>query len=156
MILHLLRLFSTFRDLEALADLHARNMASLDVDLKACRESHEELSTEKLRLQDRVDVAEAEVERVWELFRESLGNERIALRTMVNHATQRSGGGVPFPEAHSLPPNATPRVQEPGPIGRRGRMLPSQLAAQANAEFIRKAYGGAETIMEETSTSSSV
>ena len=67
---------------------------------------------------------------------ESLDGERYALHTQVNHATQRAGGGVPYPEASALPDERVAKLQKSGPIGRRGRMLPSQVAMRAERDNI--------------------
>lgn len=126
-MLWFLRLFARFHALEA--------------QLEDLRRSHQDLMTEKLLLQDRLDGALADKEHLWSLTQEALNAERSAMRMQVNHAVQKAGGGIPFPDAHSLPP-AQVRVQEPGPVGRRGRMLPSETAAQTNRTFLNEYLGG--------------
>ncbi len=119
-----LRLFPSFRDLEALVETQAQAIQDLD--------------SEKLRLQDRLDAAIADKENLWQMIRESLDGERYALHTMVNHAVQKSGAGIPFQDAHSLPLNTVAEPQESGPVGRRGRLLPSEMLARKNNAFIEE------------------
>lgn len=163
-MLWLLRLFRTFTDMEALAQTQARqaeardgrlreldNLAqkrqidcalfeaernNLRHDLDACREALEELSTEKLLLQDRLDSAIADKDNLWAAMTEALNNERDAYRMTVNHAVQKSGGGIPFPDSHSLPPNLIREPQKPGPVGRRGRLLPSEVASRQTRRYV--------------------
>ncbi len=131
-----LRLFPAFRDLETLVQTQAHSLQDLDIELASCRASHADLLTEKFLLQDRLDAAVADKEKLWQMVRESLDGERYALHTMVNHAVQKSGAGIPFQDAHSLPPNTVAKPQEPGPVGRRGRLLPSEMLARRNQAFI--------------------
>lgn len=168
MILWFLSLFTQFRDLAAASQAQARAIEevddkyavvveerdglahdhseilvqkeSLESDLATLREAHDELATEKLLLQDRLESAIADKDNLWKMVEEALGNERGALRAMVNHANQRSGAGVVFPDAHILPHKAAAQPQDPGPIGPRGRVLRSQMVAQANRDFIRREY----------------
>jgi len=118
-ITRLLRLFSAFRELET-------ENRSLRHDLATCRSSHEELVAE-------LNAAVADKDKLWATMQEALANERNALRMQINHAVQRSGGTAPYPEAHSLP---EPELQEP--IGRRGRILPSEIRARNNAHVIEE------------------
>lgn len=122
MILSFLRLFPQF--------------AACESDLAECRTALAELSTEKLMLQDRLDAALADKEHLWRSMNEALANERNSLRMQVNHAVQKAGGGVPYPDAHSLPAGATQPIQESGPVGRRGRLLSSEAVQQQSRKFI--------------------
>jgi hypothetical protein len=162
LLLRFLRLFPHFRELEALAEMRLRqtdeteqmcvraearigelaaeNCGLVD-DLTACRLSHAELTTEKLLLQDRLDSAIADKDHLWAMVKESMNGERYALKSQVNHAIQRSSGGIPYPEAHSMPENAVPQVQEPGPVGRRARELPSQAVARHDRQMIEEMVG---------------
>lgn len=130
-MIRFLRLFGAFRALEV-----SYRMA-LD-DAARLRESLDEMSGEKLRLQDRLDAALGDKEHLWDAMQEALGNERQALRMQVNHAVQKAGGGVPYPDSHSLPPTAVRPLQEPGPVGRAGRRLPSEAAYQSTHAFVEE------------------
>jgi hypothetical protein len=141
-------LFREFRDLEERANLLARNLedsdrkASEGIDLKEAMEQLQEetqaLSAEKMLLQDRLEAATADRDRLWEMANQALNGERYAYQTMVNHAVQKNGGGIPFGDAHSLPPAEVRKPQTPGPIGRSSRMLPSEGAARRTNQFVRE------------------
>jgi regulator of replication initiation timing len=151
MIGSFLRLFSQYRDLAELAQAQARNCESLTLDVEhltnqlksaehdiaSLQEANQELTTENLRLQDRLDAAIEDKQNLWSLVHESLDGERYALHTQVNHATQRAGGGIPYPEASTLPEDRVARLQKSGPVGRAGRMLPSQIALRAERDGLK-------------------
>lgn len=126
MIIWFLRLFSVFRATEG--------------DLVAAREALDELSTEKLLLQDRLDAALADKDKLWSTMQDALDNERAALRSQVNHAVQKTGGGIPYPDAHFLPAGSVREVQASGPIGRRGRLLPSEAAQRQTGRFLAEEF----------------
>lgn len=142
-MLWFLRLFPQFRSLASLAEMQARAVEdcdrkaqSLEHDVASLREANQELVNEKALLEDRLATALEDKERLWNQAQSALEAERYALHTMVNHAVQKNGGGIPFSEAHSLPPNEVRKIQTPGPIGRRGRILPSELAQRKTNEFV--------------------
>jgi hypothetical protein len=165
MILTFLRCFSQYRDLESDLDaavlktsaMEARaveaesqidivpelrsEIASLQHDVSSLQEANQALETDKTVLQDRLESAIEEKTRIWATFQESLRGERYALQSMANVSVQKTGGGIPFPDAHSLPPNAVPKPQDAGPIGRSSRMLPSEIQDRNNREFIREYVG---------------
>lgn len=128
MILWFLRFFSQFRDLE----MSAR---SAGFDIAELRRANEELITEKAVLAVRIESAMQETARAWQAMQDALHGERLAMQMQVNHAVQKSGGGIPYPNAHSLPASTT-KIQEPGPVGRRGRELPSESIAKATQRGI--------------------
>jgi len=157
LILWFLNFFGQFRDLSSLAQMQAEKVAefdvvsaqleekradcmSLQIDLDNLRASHDELVTEKRLLEDRLQSALNDKDKLWEQMQEALDNERYALRSQVNVFCQRSGGGIPYSEAHSIPPELAPRPQKSGPIGRAGRRLPSEAAARASADFVHAYY----------------
>lgn len=140
-MLWFLRLFSAFQTMELLLERHRQSNESLTAQLGTLREAHQELVTEKLLLQDRLEAALADKEHLWAMTQDALNAERNAMRMQVNHAVQKAGGGIPFPDAHSLPP-AQVRVQQPGPVGRRGRILPSESVAQQNHDFLSEYIRG--------------
>lgn len=162
MLLWLLRLISVFRELENLCAMQARNLEESEksreamankveamaaefaelqsdrVDLQNLREAHQDLITEKLLLEDRLNSALEDKQRLWDSMQEALNGERNALRTMVNHSVQKNGGGIPFPDAHSLPPSEIRKVQTPGPVGRSQRILPSEITERASRKFVNE------------------
>ncbi len=107
-------------------------------ETESLRTAVNELTTEKLLLQDRLEAALEDKQHLWIGMESALQNEREALRTQVNHAVQRAGGGIPYPNAHSLPANVVREPQTPGPVGRRGRMLPSEIAQQQTQKFMEE------------------
>ena len=123
-----------------------------NLELVNLRNAYDELTTEKLRLSDRLDSVIADKDRLWSLFETANSGLMDSLKMQVNHLNQRSGAGIPYPEAGSLPVGAV-KIQEGGPIGRRGRMLPSQAAVDQVQEFVRSEYGPrvAKSIMEQIS-----
>ena len=145
-MLWLLRLFPQFRELEALAAMQAarveecegqqQSIETLTAENESLRESNQQLSTEKLLLEDRLESSTQDRDRLWETMQESLRGERYAYQTMVNHAVQKTGAGTPYPDAHSLPASEIRKPQAPGPIGRSARVLPSEMANRASRQFI--------------------
>lgn len=173
MILYFLRLFSTFKDLEALtrmqaeaAEKHSAVVAAItadrdrwrhdcieegnrrselkatirdiETDLTNCREALDAASNDRISLQDRLESALSDKDKLWGSMQDALNNERFALRSQINHANQKAGAGIPYPDAHSLPPAAVMKPQEGGPIGRKGRILPSEAIAKHDREFIKE------------------
>ena len=166
MIRKFLRLFEDFRNIEASNQKHyeersglLKQVDNLNVQLaqvgneqsslwKLTREAQAERDTaqegylreqqERIRTQDRLDSAIQDREQLWGLVKESLAGERFALQTQVNHANQKTGAGIVYPDAHSLPMHAVPKQQESGPVGRAGRMMPSQAAAQATTRALEE------------------
>ncbi len=150
-----LRLFPAFADLEERVDIQARELYALEgVDARAgdllrqkrhleseladLRESYHTLQMEKLMLQDRLEASLTDKDRLWGAMQDALDNERYSMRMQINHAVQKASGGIPFPDAHSLPASSVAKTQQPGPVGRRGRLLPSEAAAQQSTQFIRE------------------
>lgn len=163
LVLWFLRLFRTFRELDALAQMQAAKAEQFDsqvividekngecqslrADLDNIQAANDGLISDKAVLQDRVDSLMEENGRVWNLLQEALSNERNALRMQLNFEVQRHGGGVPYPEAHSLPANAVRPVQPAGTIGRAARMLPSEAIARHDRQFIRALYSDPEVV----------
>lgn len=153
-MLFLLRLFSQFRELEALCQMQATKAEefdkmearvseliteneSLNQDFHNLQDSNQELITEKLRLEDRLQSAIEDKQKLWDTMQEALREERFAYQTMVNHAVQQKGFGVPYPEAHTLPADVVRKPQQPGPVGRSARMLPSEAAFRSSMNFIK-------------------
>ncbi len=126
-------IFNLLRLLPAVRELLVENR-SLKYDLAACRASHEELVSEKLLLESRLDTALAEKDRLWAAMQEALASERTAYRMQVNEAWQRRGAGMPFPSAPHAPESA--ETQEQVQIGRKGRILPSESIARNNSRVI--------------------
>ena len=103
-----------------------------------------EVRSEADSLRQRLEASEQDRNELWALVQQSLdaeraayANERAAYQMHVNHVIQRSGGGVPYPEAHSLPNNAVPNLDaETGPAGRQSRMLPSEAVRLASQRVV--------------------
>ena len=80
-----------------------------------------EAGNARIIAEERQLQAQAERDRVWELLRESLTNERgangreqSAYRMVANFAVQSKYGVVPFPDAPTLPANLVdPGAREP-------------------------------------------
>jgi hypothetical protein len=119
-----LRLFEWVRDMESA-------LVSMEAENSQLRKQSEAM------LEERCDL--------WNLVHDTLAkydvavaNERAAYQMHVNHATQKMGGGIPYPDAHNLPPSAVPNPDPPkGGYGRRF-VLPSEAVAQASERMIRK------------------
>lgn len=134
MILWFLRLFPQFRNLEALALMQAESTEQCE----SLTVTRDELIREKLLLEDRLSAAIADKDRLWDAMQQAMDGERYALHTMVNHAVAKAGGGTPYQDAHTLPPSEIRKVQVAGPVGRRGRELPSQIAARESERFLNE------------------
>ncbi len=149
-MVRILRLFPAFTDLENRSAMFQRNMEELDAanarstgleaDVASARQEIAELLAEKRILEDRLANALNDRDRVWEAMQEALANERYAMHTQINHLVQKSGGGIPYQDAHRLPENAVAKPQAPGPVGRAGRVLPSQAALQQSLDNMRRIY----------------
>lgn len=150
----LLRLFPQFRELDALVQMQAEKVQefenleakttdlvvenqSLTQDISNLQEANQELVNEKLRLEDRLEAMTTDRDKLWDTMQDAIHGERYAYQTMVNHAVQKNGGGIPFPDSHSLPPAEVRKIQAPGPIGRAARILPSELAARNTSQFVQ-------------------
>ena len=149
----LLRLFPQFRELDALVQMQAEKVQefenleakttdlvvenqSLTQDISNLQEANQELVNEKLRLEDRLEAMTTDRDKLWDTMQDAIHGERYAYQTMVNHAVQKNGGGIPFPDSHSLPPAEVRKIQVPGPIGRAARILPSELARRETNRFV--------------------
>jgi hypothetical protein len=130
-MLWFLRLFPAFRAL-------ALNYSEALTKAADLRDSLDEIAIEKLRLQDRLDAALTDKEHLWNSMQDAIDNERAALRMQVNHAVQKAGGGIPYPDAHSLPSSAVRPLQAPGPVGRQGRILASEAITRRTQQWINE------------------
>lgn len=117
----LLQLFPAYRDLQD--------------EAAQLRKAYDDASQENLRLLDRIEALSADRTRLWETMQTALDSERQSLRTQINHLVQRSGGGVPYPEAHTLPPHAVPREQDTSPIAR--PMMPGEAVRAQTSKFVK-------------------
>jgi hypothetical protein len=122
MILWFLRLFLAFRQLE--------------FDLAAARNACAAEAEERERSEQRLDVLTRDRDKLWELVAEAQKGERYALQSQANVLSQRSGGGVPYPDAHQIDNPAID--QKGGPIGPASRILPSQRAEWARQAAIEE------------------
>jgi hypothetical protein len=110
---------------------------ALEREVKTLREEHVRLTTERMMLQDRLDAAQEDRNRLWNLTQKCLEGERLAYQSHINVQWQKQGGGVPYPEAPHLPPAAVPQPSPNEPLGRRGRILPSEAVARASNAFVK-------------------
>lgn len=117
-----LRLFAQYRALED--------------ELETLRAQHARVSQDNILLQDRLDAAREDRDRLWTITQQCLEGERTAYQAHINQAWQRHGGGIPYPDAPHLPASAVPKEQSTEPIGRRGRVLASEAVQQKTSEFI--------------------
>lgn len=140
MFLWLLRLFPEYCSLRGQVEELRESSGSWELEATNLRSANTELITEKRVLESELDSAREDKERLWDLMKESLDAERMALRTQVNHATQKLGGGIPYPDAHAMPAAAVPQAQAGGAIGRRGRVLMSQVARERSINFIQHEF----------------
>lgn len=119
------RLFPT-QSLRAENDMLRAQLSAAESDVTAARDEIEILRHESAVMSERLDAAITDKEGLWEMTQKAIEGERFANHTAYNHEVQRHGGGIPYPDAHALPPNMVPPVQKTGTIGRKGRMLTSQ------------------------------
>lgn len=124
MILWFLRLFPQFRALES----------DRDARLAEVRESAQELQQQVLLLQDRLDAAQSDRGRMWDLMEKSIEEMKIAYQMHVNVQWQKQGQGKPYPDAPGLPEHAVPK-QNVDPVVPRS-MLPSEAARLATKQFM--------------------
>ena len=171
MILWFLGLFNAFQDLR---ESHANEPAgiatrkyqahmakrpaklrverdSLKMDLTFNRARLQELEAENIRLQDRVEAANEDRAKLWTMLQEALGNERKALMMEVNAKWQKDYGVTPFPDAPSIPEKYENAVNAVTEFGRQGRLLPSEMVANAEKEYwVKKAKRQAEEWREDS------
>ena len=113
------------------------SVRALESELAQVREALREMTQEKLLLQDRLQGARVEREKLWDMVHEALHRERTAYQMHINQSWQRMGAGIPYPEAPHIPPQAVPKPPGSEPVGRQGRILPSEAVAQRTAEFLQ-------------------
>lgn len=107
-------------------------------EVELLREANAQLEREKLSLEDRLDAALEDRTKLWHLVEESLQGERTAYQMHVNAAWQRQSGTIPYPNAPHIPPHTLPKHSPGEPVGRRGRMLASEMVAQATRSFVEQ------------------
>ena len=163
MILWFLRLFTAFTDMEGMVDLTSRNYEkqsgvygeklrieherdSLKSDLVFVRAAHDELKTENLRLQDRVDAMAEDRRQLWDLVNTSLSGERASYQMQINENWQKSYGVVPYTDAAQIPPNRGATEGNVGPVAGGRRMLPSEVRAKATRDFWAGKAAAAEAV----------
>lgn len=97
--------------------------------------SVQELSSQNLVLQDRLDQSIAERERVWNLAMEARKAETTALQMQVNIDLQRQGFAPLYEDAPKLP--QAPHQAPENPVVP-GRPLPSQAVRSQTQQFIKE------------------
>ena len=125
MILRFLRLFAAFRALEQDRDVTVANLC----------ETVQQLSTDKLLLQDRLDSVLNDRAKLWDMMQTAIENERATLQMQVNFATQQRFGVTPFPDAVKLP-DSMEASEHSAPLGR--RRMPSEDMAFRASQFAKE------------------
>lgn len=121
-MIRLLRLFSAFRALEQ----------DRDATVAGLRECVQELTTEKLLLQDRLDAVLQDRSNLWELTKDCINNERLSYQSHINLQWQKQGLPAPWPNSPGMPEGTTPATHQ-DPIPR--RELPSEAMARKTRNF---------------------
>ncbi len=148
MILWFLRLFSYVLELEL-------DNNRLRVQRDNAQDGMTELNTLAESLRRRLEDCESDRQHLWTLVSDALSsertafaNERAAYQMHVNHAVQRQGGGIPYPGAHSLPPNVLTNLDaETGAAGRKGREIPSIAVRQRFDQLVHNAVEAKKAAM---------
>jgi hypothetical protein len=124
-----LRLFPAYRVLEALLAeseaAHAREVAGLQSTLS-------DLAAEKTRLEDLLEAAQADRQKLWDSMQSALEGERTAYQSQINVAWQQRGAAAPYPDAPHLEKSALAPKNDTIPR----RLRPSEAVARQTAKFI--------------------
>lgn len=113
---------------------------ALETERNQLRETVAELQSQNLRLEDRLVAAQQDRDRLWESFQQSLQGERAAYQLHINMSMQRMGAGVPYPDAPHIPQHLAPQPSTNEPLGRRGRVLMSEVLQQRVEDTIGKRF----------------
>lgn len=132
MLLWFLRLFPQFRALEA--------VEHDEVELANTRNTVTELQHENDKLTDRVDTLLEDRKALWGSFQESLRAERASYQLSVNSAVQRSGGGIPYPDAPHLAQQQVPQPGESTSLGRQSRISISDRVNSATSQYLQSKF----------------
>jgi cell division septum initiation protein DivIVA len=108
----------------------------LEAERDQLRETVALLQSQNVRLEDRIVSAQQDRDRLWQSFQESLHAERTAYQLHINMSMQRQGAGVPYPDAPHIPEHLAPAPSNGEPVGRRGRMLMSEVIRQATDDTL--------------------
>ena len=124
-----LRIFPAYRVLEALLAeseaAHAREVAGLQSTLS-------DLAAEKTRLEDLLEAAHADRQKLWDSMQSALEGERTAYQSQINVAWQQRGAAAPYPDAPHLEKSALAPKNDTIPR----RLRPSEAVARETAKFI--------------------
>lgn len=102
----------------------------------ALRGQLQEAQSRELILQDRLDGALDERQKIWDMLQEALNGERTAYQAHVNVEWQRKGFGAPYPEAPHLDSSAVPQQSDVHSTPR--RRIGSELVADGQRKFIEE------------------
>jgi hypothetical protein len=152
-LLKFFRLFSVFREAEADARLATANAErckrealndrearrSLEADHKAVCAQLQDVTTQNLILQDRMEALLSDRNRLWDLVARSIEDMKISYQMHVNEQWQKQYGTAPYPDAPQIPEHSTARPVN-NPIVP-GTMLPGERVRQQTAVFL-KSYQG--------------
>ena len=85
----------------------------LETEADGLREAAGDLAAEKSRLEDLLEAAQADRQKLWDSLQFALEAERVAYQSQINVAWQQRGAQAPYPDAPHLeksaqaPANAT-------------------------------------------------
>lgn len=117
------------------AALHSMENANvrLEDDNQKLHDILRDSNAQILTLQGRLDAAQEDRNRLWDLVQDSLRGERTAYQSSLNLQWQRQGLGAPYPDAPQIP---TDRLKAPVPdsVIPRPRTGSEQVAAKT-AQF---------------------
>lgn len=93
-------------------ELHAaeQDISAAKAELDRVAKSLQETVAAKSMLEDRLNAAMEDRNRLWGLVETSIAGERTAYQSGLNLQWQKEGFGAPYPDAPQMPPH---RVQQP-------------------------------------------
>lgn len=121
-------------ELEARDDSRIRRIAELTDELAEVRGALQQETQDRLVLQDRLNSAEEERQRLWDRLDVALAEERKSYQMAINQAWMREHGVAPHPEAPAPPKKQTIPQPDDTVIGR--RPLPSEAIAARTRDFL--------------------
>lgn len=135
------RWFRPWDDVQQALDKVTQEYRDVAAERDQLRETVSVLQAQNLRLEDRFVAAQQDRDRLWQSFQESLQGERAAYQLHINMSMQRQGAGVPYPDAPHIPEHLAQAASNSEPVGRRGRMLMSEVLRQATDQTLAQRFG---------------
>lgn len=139
MIIWFLRLFSRFRQLEAIE--HD------ETELRNLRRQVDVLQNENTRLQDRMDAVIEDRSRMWDMLGRATKSMETSYQALANIQWQRTNGTIPYPDAPHLKPKPA-EEEQPASFGRQTRATTSEMINRRTREYLT-------TLSEQVSSSKS-